>query len=153
MFNQNIKEERIIMKKCILILTLSVILVIGISFVALGYQEAPQLAELVQAGKLPPVEERLPEEPLIVKPVEGIGKYGGTWRRGFTGIKDYHAFGRQVYDPILRWPRDPRDPVQPGLAKEWEWADGGKTLTLHLREGLKWSDGYPFTTKDITFWW
>ena len=72
------------MKKCILILTLSVILVIGISFAALGYQEAPQLAELVQAGKLPPVEERLPEEPLIVKPVEGIGKYGGTWRRGFT---------------------------------------------------------------------
>jgi len=141
------------MKKCILILTLSVVLVIGIGFTALGYQEAPQLAELVQAGKLPPVEERLPKEPLIVKPIEGIGKYGGTWRRGFTGIKDFHAFGRQVYDPMLRWPRDPRDPVQPGLAKEWEWSDGGKTLTLHLREGLRWSDGYPFTTKDITFWW
>jgi peptide/nickel transport system substrate-binding protein len=54
---------------------------------------------------------------------------------------------------MLRWPRDPKDPVQPGLAKEWEWSDEGKTLTLHLRKGLKWSDGYPFTTKDITFWW
>lgn len=141
------------MKRSVLVLTLSLVFVIGISFAALGYQEAPQLAELVRAGKLPPVEERLSEEPLVVKIIEDIGKYGGTWRRGFTGIKDYHAFGRHVYEPMLRWPRDPRDPVQAGLAKEWEWSDEGKTLTLHLRKGLRWSDGYPFTTKDITFWW
>ncbi|GAI89248.1 unnamed protein product [marine sediment metagenome] len=106
------------MKRSVLILTLSLVFVIGISFAALGYQEAPQLAELVRAGKLPPVEERLSEEPLVVELIEDIGKYGGTWRRGFTGIKDYHAFGRHVYEPMLRWPRDPRDPVQPGLAKD-----------------------------------
>jgi peptide/nickel transport system substrate-binding protein len=141
------------MKKYNLIFVLSLILLAGIALSASGYQEAPQLADLVKAGDLPPVEERLPEEPLVVEPVEGIGNYGGTWHRGFTGIKDYHAFGRHVYDPILRWPRDPKDPVQPGLAKAWEWSDEGKTLTLHLREGLKWSDGHPFTTADITFWW
>jgi peptide/nickel transport system substrate-binding protein len=141
------------MKKYSLIFVLSLILLAGIALSASGYQEAPQLADLVKAGDLPPVEERLPEEPLVVEPVEGIGNYGGTWHRGFTGIKDYHAFGRHVYDPILRWPRDPKDPVQPGLAKAWEWSDEGKTLTLHLREGLKWSDGHPFTTADITFWW
>ncbi len=141
------------MKKYTLLLILSLLLAMEISFTSLGYQEAPQLAELVKAGKLPAVEERLPEEPLVVEPIEGIGKYGGTWNRGFTGIKDYHAFGRLVYDPILRWPRDPKDPVQPGLAKEWKWSEDGKTLTLHLRKGLKWSDGHPFTTADITFWW
>jgi peptide/nickel transport system substrate-binding protein len=54
---------------------------------------------------------------------------------------------------MIRWPRDPKDPIQPGLAKDWEWSDGGKTLTLYLRKGLKWSDGAPFTTADITFWW
>ncbi len=118
-----------------------------------GSKEAPQLAAMVAAGELPPLEERLPAEPLIVQPVESVGKYGGTWRRVYKGIKDFHAFGRMVYDPILRWPRDPQDPVQPGLAKEWTWSEDGTELTLVLREGLKWSDGEPFTTADITFWW
>jgi peptide/nickel transport system substrate-binding protein len=115
--------------------------------------EAPMLAEMVEAGELPPVEERLPAEPLIVEPVESVGKYGGTWRRVFTGINDFHAFGRIVYEPMLRWPRDPADGVQPGIAKEWTWNEEGTELTLVLREGLKWSDGEPFTTADITFWW
>ena len=53
-----------------------------------AFQEAPQLAELVKQGKLPPVKDRLPAEPLVVKPVIEIGKYGGTWRRGFTGPGD-----------------------------------------------------------------
>lgn len=117
------------------------------------YQEAPQLAELVAAGKLPPVEERLPKNPLMVLPVDSIGKYGGTWHRGWRGIKDFHCFGRIIYEPVLRWPRNPDDDIQPGLAERWEWSDGGKVLTLYFREGLKWSDGAPFTVNDITFWW
>ena len=52
------------------------------------FAEAPALAELVKAGKLPPVDKRLPEEPLVIKPLQGIGRYGGTWRRGFTGPGD-----------------------------------------------------------------
>jgi peptide/nickel transport system substrate-binding protein len=111
------------------------------------------LAELVEAGELPALEERLPEEPLMVLPVKSVGQYGGTWYRGWRGINDFHCFGRTVYEPILRWPRDPKDPVQPGLAKDWEWSADGTELTLFLREGLKWSDGVPFTVDDITFWW
>jgi peptide/nickel transport system substrate-binding protein len=53
------------------------------------FSEAPQLAELVKAGKLPPVAERLGQDPLVIKPVHEIGKYGGTWRRGFTGPADF----------------------------------------------------------------
>ncbi len=117
------------------------------------FSEAPDLAELVAKGELPPVEERLPENPLMVLPIESIGKYGGTWYRGWRGINDFHCFGRLIYDPILRWPRNPDDAVQPGLAEKWEWSDGGKTLTLFFREGLKWSDGTPFTVDDIIFWW
>jgi peptide/nickel transport system substrate-binding protein len=117
------------------------------------YNEAPMLAAMVASGDLPPVDERLPEEPMVVQPIESIGQYGGTWRRAFTGINDFHAFGRQVYEPVLRWPADPKDPIQPGLAKAWEWNEDGTELTLHLRKGLKWSDGAPFTTADITFWW
>jgi peptide/nickel transport system substrate-binding protein len=117
------------------------------------YSESPQLAETVAKGELPPVDERLPENPLVVLPISSVGQYGGTWYRGWRGINDFHCFGRIVYDPVLRWPRDPKDPVQPGLAEKWEWSDGGKTLTLYLRKGLKWSDGAPFTVDDIIFWW
>src|SRR5262245_34356472 len=52
------------------------------------FKEAPALAEFVKAGKLPPVRERIGQDPLVVKPLHEIGKYGGTWRRGFTGPFD-----------------------------------------------------------------
>ena len=45
------------------------------------FAEAPMLAEMVKAGKLPPVEKRLPDEPMVVKPLQSVGRYGGTWRR------------------------------------------------------------------------
>lgn len=114
-----------------------------------GYSQAPMLDEM----DLPPVEERLPAEPLVVEPIDGIGQYGGTWHRAFLGVKDFHALGRLIYESVLRWPRDPKDPVQPGLAKEWEWSEDGTELTLYFREGLKWSDGEPFTVDDVIFWW
>ena len=46
------------------------------------YNEAPMLADMVAAGDLPPVEERLPDNPLVLEPFEEIGTYGGTLRRG-----------------------------------------------------------------------
>ena len=41
------------------------------------YQESPMLRERVEAGELPPVEERLPDEPLVVESPE-VGEYGGS---------------------------------------------------------------------------
>ncbi len=52
------------------------------------FSEAPMLAKLVEQGKLPPVEERLPRNPLVVTPYEEVGQYGGTWRRAWTGLAD-----------------------------------------------------------------
>ncbi len=46
-----------------------------------NYQEAPELAAMVEAGELPPVAERLPDEPRVLKSagmVDGPGVYGGT---------------------------------------------------------------------------
>jgi peptide/nickel transport system substrate-binding protein len=117
------------------------------------YAESPALAQLVQSGKLPPLEQRLPANPQVVQPISEVGQYGGTWRLAWTGPADFHAYGRENYDPILRWPRDPKDPVGPGLAEKWEFSPDGTALTLTLRKGLKWSDGQPFTTDDILFWW
>jgi peptide/nickel transport system substrate-binding protein len=117
------------------------------------YQEAPQLAELVKAGKLPSVEKRLPEDPLVIKPVHEIGKYGGTWRGGFTGPGDWwnpvrHASGP---DRILFWDYT-GEKVVPNIAKGWKVSEDGKTTTIYLRKGMKWSDGQPFTANDFVFW-
>ncbi len=40
---------------------------------------------------------------------------------------------------------------EPGLAQSWELGDGGKTITFHLRHDVKWSDGEPFTSRDVVF--
>jgi peptide/nickel transport system substrate-binding protein len=42
------------------------------------FKESPDLAELVKAKKLPPVAQRIPQEPLVLKPMNEVGKYGGT---------------------------------------------------------------------------
>ena len=139
----------------ILAAVVTMLLLSGVVVTAQGmqYSEAPELAAKVAAGELPPVDQRLPANPRVVQPVDSIGVYGGVWHRAWRGVNDFHAFGRIIYDPVLRWPRDPADPVQPGLADTWTFSDDGKALTLHFREGLKWSDGVPFTVDDVIFWW
>ncbi|MEA3340879.1 MAG: ABC transporter substrate-binding protein, partial [Chloroflexota bacterium] len=58
----------------------------------------------------------------------------------------------KLYDPPVRWKADYTG-YEPGLAKSWEWSDDGKTITFYFREGVKWSDGEPFTMDDMKFWW
>ena len=68
------------------------------------FGEAPALAELVKAGKLPPVEQRMPQEPMVIKPLRSVGKYGGTWRRGFLGPGDSENGNRvRSADKLLFW--------------------------------------------------
>jgi len=117
------------------------------------FTEAPMLADRVKAGQLPAVDKRLPASPQVVQPTQQVGRYGGTWRIAWTGPADFHAYGRENYDEMLRWPRDPKDPIGPGLVEKWDFNSDGTQLTLHLRPGLKWSDGQPFSTDDILFWW
>jgi len=117
------------------------------------FSEAPMLAELVKAGKLPPVDKRIPEEPMVVKPVHSIGRYGGTWRRGFTGPGDSENGNRIVStDKILFWDYTGTK-VMPCIAKDYKVSDDGKVVTIFLRKGMKWSDGQPFTADDFVFWY
>src|SRR5216684_3313836 len=97
-------------------------------------KEAPQLAALVKANKLPPVAERVGQDPLVIKPLHEIGKYGGTWRGGFTGPADFWNGYRCCSGPdhLLFWDYT-GDKVTPNIAKGYEMQDGGRTLVLHLR--------------------
>jgi len=115
--------------------------------------EAPMLAELVKAGKLPPVEQRIPEEPLVLKPMREIGKYGGTWRRGFTGPADGENFNRVMGAEKPLHVDYTGNTVVQAVVKSWELVDGGKIIRLSLRKGMKWSDGAPFTADDWVFWY
>ncbi len=115
--------------------------------------EAPQLHEMVLAGELPPLEERLPLEPLVIEPVERIGVYGGTWRSGLLGQADSPWVSRTMrYDPLLRWSPDLTETI-PNVAKDWDVSEDGTEFTFYLREGMKWSDGHPFTADDIVYWY
>jgi peptide/nickel transport system substrate-binding protein len=107
---------------------------------------------MVQAGELPPVDERLPLEPLIVPVVEEIGQYGGTWRRIFLGPSDSQNIERIQHDRFLDFDVDGFT-IVPSVAKSWEISDDGQVFTFQLREGMKWSDGQPFTADDVLFWY
>jgi peptide/nickel transport system substrate-binding protein len=109
------------------------------------YSEAPALAQLVKEGKLPPVAERLPKKPLVVNATQ-VGTYGGEWRMGMRGGTDDPSFYRIVtYENLVRWTPN-RDDIIPNLAESWEINKDATEYTFHLREGMKWSDGVPFTS-------
>lgn len=116
------------------------------------FNEAPMFRTKVAAGELPPVEERLPEEPLVVEP-QSIGKYGGTLVSSMTWANCWNIPGKANLEPWLR--KSARQPheITPNLAKDWKLSKDAKTFTLYLRKGVKWSDGYPFTADDILFWY
>jgi len=133
-----------------------------------SYTEAPELAALVEQGLLPPVEERLPVEPRIVKRgqmVDGTGVHGGVWRDTFAVPTESWNWGAGqtqgwfgvnemvqawLVDLFPMWMMEEPEPV-PHLAKSWEWSDDGMHLTMHLIEGARWSDGHPFTADDVLF--
>ncbi len=120
-----------------------------------SFNESPQLAALVENGQLPPVEERLPvpEDVLVIEPVHSIGKYGGALRRGFTGPFDSANGMRNAGPDHTLFYDYAMTKLVPNLAKDWEVTDGGQTTIVHLRRGLKWSDGQPFTADDFVFWY
>lgn len=138
-----------------------------------AYSEPEWVTKLyVETGKLPPVADRLPAEPLVYKAAnmpDGIGVYGDTMRhviggrpqgwnflagnnQGWGGIDIgmYECLTRT--GPLFTIKADALQPM-PNLAKSWEWSEDGYQLTMHLVEGAKWSDGVPFTSADVMFTW
>ncbi|RWC72115.1 MULTISPECIES: ABC transporter substrate-binding protein [unclassified Mesorhizobium] len=126
----------------------------------------------VKIGKLPPVKDRLPKEPLVFKTAnmpDGIGVYGDTMRHVIGGRPEgwnYGAGQTQGWGgidiglsecltrtaPLFQVEAKDTEPL-PNLAKSWDWSADGHKLTMHLVEGAKWSDGVPFNADDVMFYW
>ena len=118
------------------------------------FNESPMLAEKVEEGVLPPVAERLPANPMVVEVEEEIGNYGGNITFTQFGPEGLGVNGHVLTEPPLLLNRD-FDNVEtiPNFAKDWEYSDDGRTFTLYLREGVRWSDGEELTTEDLMFWY
>ncbi len=136
-----------------------------------SYSEPAYVTAMVEAGDLPPVEERLPDNPQVILNSGmsvGPGVYGGVWRdfsavptagwnlcarqtQGWFGINYIYGESLVKSGPMfLR--KDNLEPL-PNLATDWEWSDDGMTLVMNIIEGAKWSDGHPFGVHDIMFTW
>jgi peptide/nickel transport system substrate-binding protein len=115
--------------------------------------ETQSLAALVEQGKLPPVEQRVPAEAdvaLMREPGQAIGRPGGVLTQIMgrpTDIKKMAAFG---YARLVKYNRQYQ--LVPGLLRAIEVKDR-RVFTLSLRKGHRWSDGAPFTTEDFRYWW
>jgi len=115
--------------------------------------EAPVLAELVAEAKLPKVAERVGPEPVVLAGVEGTGRYGGTWQRLAVSNADLTTIAWRLSGAnLVRWSPE-GDPVVPHLAKSWDISADYREFTFHLRRGMRWSDGAPFTANDLEYWY
>ncbi|MGF1777419.1 ABC transporter substrate-binding protein [Vibrio nomapromontoriensis] len=126
----------------------------------------------VKTGKLPPVEERLPEEPMILMAKsmpDGVGEYGGVFRhviggrpqgwnwsaaqtQGWGGINYTVQECLTRTGPMYQLKADDLE-VLPNLARSWTWSEDGRSLTMNLIKGAKWSDGNDFDSEDVRFYW
>jgi len=109
------------------------------------------LADKVAAGELPPVDERLPENPFVIEGLDGVGNYGGAWRMAKKGQADGFARGQVLGRGLLNINQDLI--LHDYLAEAHEVSDDATVWTFHLRKGTKWSDGAPMTSEDFRFWY
>ena len=103
----------------------------------------------VREGKLPPMEKRLPQSPLVVK-AEALGKYGGTLITLVGRSRDTRMLAVYGYARLVGYDRQLN--IVPDIVESYEVKDG-RVFTFKLRKGHRWSDGHPFTAEDFRYYW
>ena len=98
------------------------------------------------SGELPPVDERLPSEPLVWQPWEAIGTYGGRLKLASAGISV--DIGNINRTDTVAYNMEGTVLVNDAV-KRHEVSPDGTTVIFELRKGHKWSDGAPFTSENF----
>jgi peptide/nickel transport system substrate-binding protein len=123
----------------------------------LSFAGNPDIAKMNEeiAGNPPlkQVKDRLPAEPLIWAPYQEIGKYGGTVRGQSNATEAGTAEMLSIRHVNFVRYLDDLKTIVPNVAKGWTWNKDYTVLTVKLRKGHKWSDGQPFTSADVLFWY
>jgi len=116
-------------------------------------KESAFLQSEVDSGALPPVADRLPANPLVITPLERPGQQGGDWNHALVGGGSASMLVRyQGYDGLVRYTPD-WSGIEANVAESYEVNADATEYTIKLRQGHKWSDGQPFTTADVQFWY
>ena len=120
---------------------------------ALEFVEPPVLAGRVASGELPPVGSRLPKDVSVAdlsKPGLETGRHGGSLRLLMGRAKDTRMMVVYGYARLVGYDRDFN--LVPDILSGID-IEEGRIFTMRLRKGHKWSDGHPFTTEDLRFYW
>ena len=115
--------------------------------------ETPYFEASVAAGRLPPVDKRLPDVPRVVdlKAMNRLpGQPGGTWRMLMSNQRDLRMMTVYSYARLVVF--DEKLTITPDILQSLDNHDD-TVFTLHLRPGHKWSDGQPFTAEDFRYYW
>lgn len=117
-------------------------------------KEAPMLAEQVAAGTLPALEDRLPaaDDVMIEPDVMSLGEYGGSISI-VTNDSGRWGWGPYTEQSMFRFKQDGTGEVEPNVCKNFYSNEDSTVWTIELREGMKWSDGAPFTADDVIFYY
>lgn len=81
--------------------------------------------------------------------VIGVGRDPPLLTSALTTAGPTQAVSGKVFDGLLSY--DAQFKPQARLATAWETSKDGLALTLHLREGVRWHDGKPFTSADVAY--
>lgn len=118
-----------------------------------AWVEPPMLADLVANGELPPMAERLPEVPSIVS-FEGTDKSAGEYSHDLNILmgkaKDVRLMVVYGYARLVGYDRSYQ--LVPDILEDLD-VEEGRSFTLRLRKGHRWSDGHPFTSEDFRYFW
>jgi peptide/nickel transport system substrate-binding protein len=115
--------------------------------------EPPILKPMLDAGKLPPMAERLPQVPRVInlaamgrKP----GRYGGDVRMLIGGARDIRLMTIYGYARLVGY--DEKLNLGPDILESFDVVEG-RIFTFKIRQGHKWSDGTPLTAEDFRYCW
>ena len=134
---------------------LGALLVAGVAHAAVpaNFVETPMLREDVAAKKLPPVKQRLPENPLVVQ-MDGksaeLGQHGGTLNMLIGRARDVRMLVVNGYARLIGYDRSLN--VVPDILESMDVKED-RIFTMKLRKGHRWSDGEPFTSDDFRYFW
>jgi len=115
--------------------------------------ETPYYADAVKSGALPPIADRIPQNPAIFDGNGGkseLGVQGGNLRMLMARVKDVRMAVVYGYARLIGFDSDFN--LKPDIASAID-VEEGRIFTIHLRKGHKWSDGVPFTSEDFRYFW
>lgn len=120
------------------------------------FNQAPMLDERVANGELPPVAERLPDDPPVIVPYAEVGQYGGTMTMfgvDFEREFSFYTGGGAGLEGLNQASPDGQG-YFPWIADEIRFLENDTVVEVTFRRGLKWSDGTEFFPgREYDFYW